>query len=73
MKQLPSGTISNWTEVDVNVWLENSDQMRGKALYEQCLQQANGYRLTMLTLDSVDEDEIEEEDDLGALEALFRK
>jgi Zn-dependent peptidase ImmA (M78 family)/transcriptional regulator with XRE-family HTH domain len=73
MKQLPSGTISNWTEVDVNVWLENSDQVRGKALYEQCLQQANGYRLTMLTLDSVDEDEIEEEDDLGALEALFRK
>jgi Zn-dependent peptidase ImmA (M78 family) len=73
-RQLPSGTLSDWAEVDASVWLENGNQARSKTLCEQYLQQANGYRLTMLTFDPIDDDEVDEQDDLeGRWAILFRK
>jgi Zn-dependent peptidase ImmA (M78 family) len=64
--QLPVGTLSPWKEVPADVWLHTNRQLRDRTIYEQSLQQANGYRLTMLTIDSIDDDEVEEEDDLEA-------
>jgi transcriptional regulator with XRE-family HTH domain len=64
LKQLPSGTLSRWTEVDADVWFHSNHELRGKVIYEQFLQQANGYRITMLSIESSDDEEIELEDDL---------
>jgi hypothetical protein len=73
-RQLPSGTLSDWAEVDASVWLENDNQLCSKTLCEQYLQQANGYRLTMLTFDPIDDDEVDEQDDLEDRWAIcFRK
>lgn len=59
------GFISDWSEMSAGVWLSASARIRGKQLYEQYLVQADGYRMTMLTLDDVpDEDEPDEDDEL---------
>lgn len=66
LNQLPPGTLSDWNEVESDVWLHTDRQLHGKSIYEQSLQQANGYRLTMLTIDSLDDEDVEEDDDLEA-------
>ena len=59
------GFISNWLEMSAAVWLGASPRIRGKQLYEQYLVQSDGYRMTMLTLDDVpDEDEPDEDEEL---------
>lgn len=59
------GHISEWSEMEPEVWLGPSARLRGRALYEQFLVQADGYRMTMLTLDDIpDEDEPDEDDEL---------
>lgn len=59
------GFISNWSEMSAGVWLGASPRIRGKQLYEQYLVQTDGYRMTMLTLDDVpDEDEPDEDEEL---------
>lgn len=59
------GFISDWSEMSAGVWLAPSARIRGKQLYEQYLVQADDYRMTMLTLDDVpDEDEPDEDDEL---------
>ncbi|MDP2373275.1 hypothetical protein [Reyranella sp.] len=51
--------------MSAGVWLSASARIRGKQLYEQYLVQADGYRMTMLTLyDVPDEDEPDEDDEL---------
>ena len=61
-KQLPSGTLSKWEEIDPSIWFARSQELKGKTVYEQFLQQANGYRLTMLTIESEEEEEIDDDD-----------
>jgi hypothetical protein len=69
-----SGTFSDWTEIDTGVWFAPRREMRSGTVHEQFLQQANGYRLTMLTIESEDEEEVEDEDDLqNRWTARFRK
>jgi Zn-dependent peptidase ImmA (M78 family)/transcriptional regulator with XRE-family HTH domain len=63
-KQLPAGTLSKWAEKDAGVWFESHRELQDRTVYEQFLQQANGYRLTMLTIESEDEEDLEDEDDL---------
>lgn len=60
------GHLSEWTEATPETWLGSSRRLRGKTIYEQYLQQADGYRLTMLTIedDPADEEDVEEEGDL---------
>ncbi|MHB8884706.1 MAG: ImmA/IrrE family metallo-endopeptidase [Methylovirgula sp.] len=59
------GYISDWSETAPETWLGPSARFRGKILYEQYLVQADGYRMTMLTLDDIpDEDEPDEDDGL---------
>jgi IrrE N-terminal-like domain len=62
--QLPVGTLSAWSEVPADVWVQAGRRLRSQMIFEQSLQQANGYRLTMLIMDSAEDDDIEEEDDL---------
>jgi len=57
--KLKAGDMSKWAEADVETWMDRP--LRGKTLYEQYLQQANGYGLTMLTLDDAEDDEEEDE------------
>jgi hypothetical protein len=49
--------------VDLDVWLEPTRGLSGKVLYEQFLEQADGHRLTMLTLDAVETDETDADED----------
>ena len=56
------GSLSEWSETEPETWLGSSARLRGKVLYEQYLDQANGYRLSMLTIDDApDEDEPDED------------
>lgn len=61
---LAAGTLSEWTEIDLEVWLQPGRRQRGGTLYEQVLQQQNGYRLTMLTLETDGAFDEDEDDDL---------
>ena len=56
------GQMSEWSETDPALWLNESSRLRGKTLYEQFLRQADGYGLTMLTLDEAIDDEGPDED-----------
>lgn len=59
------GYISDWSETTPETWLGESIRLQGKTLYEQYLIQADGYRMTMLTLDDIpDEDEPNEDNEL---------
>jgi hypothetical protein len=60
------GRISDWAETAPETWVASSPRLKGKVICEQFLEQANGYRLTMLTLDDIgDDDETDEEAELG--------
>lgn len=55
------GQVSEWSETELDAWATNA-RLRGKVVCEQFLQQAGGYRLTMLTIDDApDEDEPDED------------
>jgi Zn-dependent peptidase ImmA (M78 family) len=56
------GYISEWSETTPDTWLGTSARLRGKMLYEQYLVQADGYRMTMLTLDDIPQEEEPDED-----------
>jgi hypothetical protein len=60
------GRMSDWSETATETWLGTSNRLRGKFLYEQFLQRANGYRLSMLTID--DAPDIQESDEDEELE-----
>lgn len=56
------GQMSEWSEVEAPVWISGSARFLNKVLYEQFFDQANGYRLSMLTIDDTpDEDEPDED------------
>jgi Zn-dependent peptidase ImmA (M78 family) len=56
----PVGTISNWDEVDAALWLPSERGRRLPTLYEQVLVQQDGYRLTLLSIETEDEEGYEE-------------
>jgi Zn-dependent peptidase ImmA (M78 family) len=59
------GHLSEWTETTPEIWFGVSRRIAGKVLYEQYLEQQDGYRLTMLTIDDIpDEDEPDEDEEL---------
>lgn len=60
------GHISDCAETTPEFWLEDTRRLRGVALYEQYLDQALGYRMTMLTIDGAlaDSDDPDEDEEL---------
>lgn len=60
------GHVSDCLETTPEFWLDDLRRMRGTALYEQYFDQANGYRMTMLTIDGTlaDSDTPDEDEDL---------
>lgn len=60
------GQVSDCSEVTPEFWLGDARRLRGSALYEQYLDQANGYRMTMLTMDRAiaDDDDSDEDEEL---------
>lgn len=61
----PAEGVSNWVEVDGEIWLRDGSR-RPPQLLEQSIAQANGYRLTLLFVDAeqaADDDEEEAEDE----------
>lgn len=59
------GHLSEWTETVPETWFSVSRRLVGKVLYEQFLEQQDGYRLTMLTIDDIpDEEEPDEDEEL---------
>jgi hypothetical protein len=63
--QCEPGQLSEWSETEPEIWLGDSSRLRRKVLYEQYLDQANGYRLSMLTIeDAPEEDEPDEDSEL---------
>jgi hypothetical protein len=70
------GQISDCSETAPELWLADDRRLRGITLYEQFLDQANGYRMTMLTIDGAldADDEPDEEEQLEkSWTPLFRR
>jgi Zn-dependent peptidase ImmA (M78 family) len=67
--------LSEWTETAPEIWFGTSRHVAGKVLYEQYLEQQNGYRLTMLTIDDMpDKDEPDGDQELDESWAIrFRR
>lgn len=64
--RLTTGATSAWVEAAFETWMEH--RPRGKTLYEQFLQQANGYGMTMLTIEEAEETNSDDEDDEDLVE-----
>jgi len=62
MKHSDSTIISEWDETTGSIWLDERER-RAPMLYEQVLNQRDGYQLTLLIL-AEDLEEIEEDDEL---------
>jgi Zn-dependent peptidase ImmA (M78 family) len=59
------GYLSEWTETAPEIWFGATRRLAGKVIYEQFLEQRDGYRLTMLTVDDLpDQDELDEDQEL---------
>jgi IrrE N-terminal-like domain len=60
------GQVSDCAEATPAFWLGDVRRLRSRALYEQYLDQANGYRMTMLTTDGAiaDDDDPNEDEEL---------
>ena len=59
------GQLSEWSETASTIWISEAGRLGGKVLYEQYLDQANGYRLSMLSIDDApDESEPDEDEEL---------
>lgn len=56
----PVGTISDWDEVDAALWLPSDRGRRLPVMHEQALIQRDGYRLTLLSIETGDEEDEEE-------------
>ena len=56
------GNLTEWTETAPETWLGSSRRLAGKVVYEQFLEQQDGYRLTMLTIDDMPDEEEPDED-----------
>jgi Zn-dependent peptidase ImmA (M78 family) len=61
-KEGEPGQMSEWSETAPEIWIGASHRFRSKVLYEQFLEQANGYRLSMLTIDEAPDEEEPNED-----------
>jgi hypothetical protein len=60
-----AGHLSEWTETSPEIWFGASRRITGKVIYEQFFEQQGGYRLTMLTIDDMsDENEPDEDQEL---------
>jgi Zn-dependent peptidase ImmA (M78 family) len=59
-------TISECLETEPGLWFDDTRGFRSASLYEQFLDQAGGYRMTMLTVDG----EIDENEDLNEQDEL---
>jgi len=67
-----AGTITEWNDVSPNIWV--SQDKKFTALYEQTVQQHDGYRVTLLHGELRDEDEEAEENELKeSWTPLFRR
>lgn len=59
------GHLSEWTETVAEIWFGATRRVAGKVVYEQFLEQKDGYCLTMLTVDDLPaEDEPDEDAEL---------
>jgi hypothetical protein len=58
---LAAGVMSEWEEATPDTWMDRSP--RGKTVYEQFLQQASGYGMTMLALDDAEGVHLDDDDD----------
>lgn len=56
--------LSDWAEVDAGVWLDSN--CRHRIVFEQTLAQANGFRMTILTIDEAGAEDADEELELEA-------
>jgi Zn-dependent peptidase ImmA (M78 family) len=63
--QYEPGRISECCETTTELWVAEDPRLRRVTLYEQFLDQANGYRMTMLTVDGALDDDPDEEDELN--------
>lgn len=74
-KKYEPGLISAWTETEPGIWISDASRFRKKIFYEQYLDQAHGYRMSMLTIeDAPDEDEPDENEELEeSWKPKFRK
>jgi Zn-dependent peptidase ImmA (M78 family) len=57
------GQLSEWSEAASEFWIGDSNRLGGKVLYEQYLDQANGYRMSMLLIDDIVEESEADEDE----------
>jgi hypothetical protein len=64
--KLTAGAMSAWAETVPETWMDRLP--RGKTVCEQFLQQANGYGMTMLTLDDAEGSDPGDEDDEDLVE-----
>lgn len=71
--QLPEGTVSEWRETDGCLWLPTKRGIRAPTVYEQVLSQRDGYRMTLLTVETVDEDEQSDEEMEESWTPTFRR
>jgi hypothetical protein len=51
------GDISDWVEIDAGIWLTSEQTRRPGAVLEQAVAQRDGFRMTLLTLDTEEDDE----------------
>jgi hypothetical protein len=68
--------MSKCPEVAPDLWLTDARRLRGATLYEQLLEQSDGYRMSMLTIEGelIDDDEPDEDQELQeSWTARFRR
>jgi hypothetical protein len=58
-----SGQTSDQTETIPEIWTDDCRRLRDKLLYEQFLDQTDGYRLSMLTINGALEDDDDPDED----------
>lgn len=67
-------SLSNWSDVDVSIWIEEGRRQYQRALNEQVLLQRDGFRLTLLNLECEDEEDADLEERIAASwEPKFRR
>jgi Zn-dependent peptidase ImmA (M78 family) len=72
-KKHESGQISDQTETLPEIWTSDCRRLRDKTLYEQFLDQSDGYRLSMLTIDRAFEDDDDPDEDEEMAESWVPK
>jgi hypothetical protein len=59
------GYLSEWKETPPEIWFGASRRLTGKVIYEQFLDQQDGYRLTMLMIDDIPDQDQPHEDQIS--------